>query len=239
LGRRLREAEEVSDEDRALLQSLLLAHNEAMSEVAAKLREIGLEPTTRVKTYSTIIDKLRREHGMHLSRVHDLAGARIVKHMTLTEQSRLCDEILRIWPEADLVDRRANPSYGYRAVHVIPRIERCFVEIQVRTFYQDSWAQATETLADHWGRAIRYGGLPDEPEAATSGEHTRKDTVDVWIEYYSPRIAELERQEDFRERMCDSMEPQELAELDNEMEADFGDLRRFLRELHDIVYGTE
>ncbi|GGI66943.1 hypothetical protein GCM10010116_62080 [Microbispora rosea subsp. aerata] len=38
------------------------------------------------------------------------------------------------------------------------------VEIQVRTELQDVWAQILERLADQWGRGIRYGDAPENPE---------------------------------------------------------------------------
>jgi ppGpp synthetase/RelA/SpoT-type nucleotidyltranferase len=126
--------------------------------VAVRLREIGLHPTTRLKTYGTIIDKLRRERGMSLGRVQHLAGARVVRPMTLSEQNRICDLINGLWPDAKVVDRRQTPTHGYRAVHIVAQIEGCYVEIQVRTIYQNAWAPFTEMLGDAWGRAIRYGG---------------------------------------------------------------------------------
>jgi ppGpp synthetase/RelA/SpoT-type nucleotidyltranferase len=41
----------------------------------------------------------------------------------------------------DIDDRREKPSHGYRAVHVIPRVDAHSIEIQVRTPLQDIWAQ--------------------------------------------------------------------------------------------------
>ena len=61
-------------------------------------------------------------------------------------------------------DRRDAPSHGYRAVHVIVYPDGLPVEVQVRTELQDAWAQAAETLGDRWGRGLRYGSPPDEPE---------------------------------------------------------------------------
>ena len=66
--------------------------------------------------------------------------------------------ITEAFPGSELLDRRQMPSFGYRAIHVISRVERCPVEIQLRTHYQDTWAQAMEFFGDRWGRAIRYGG---------------------------------------------------------------------------------
>ena len=38
--------------------------------------------------------------------------------------------------------------------------------MQIRTELQDLWAQVMEALADRWGNQIKYGGLPNDPEAA-------------------------------------------------------------------------
>jgi ppGpp synthetase/RelA/SpoT-type nucleotidyltranferase len=164
------------------LEQLLLIYDEALGEAAERLRSSGLEPTTRLKTSGMIIEKLRRERHLTLRSIRDLAGARIVKRMTLDEQDQMAALVQGLWPGARLIDRRANPSHGYRAVHIVPRVRYCPVEIQIRTLYQDGWAQTMETLGDHWGRAIRYGGDPDEPDTIDKGStRTRQETVKGWI----------------------------------------------------------
>lgn len=111
--------------------------------------------------------------------IRDLAGARIVRSQTLDEQDALADRITELWPGAKVIDRREKASSGYRAVHVVPRIGRCDVEIQIRTRYQDTWAQVMEGLGDAWGRAIRYGGGPDEANRlASDGPLTRAQVVE-------------------------------------------------------------
>ena len=59
-----------------------------------------------------------------------------------------------------IVDRRAEPMHGYRAVHVIVFPEDAPIEIQVRTEWQHEWAEFFEKLADRIGRGIRYGEPP-------------------------------------------------------------------------------
>jgi hypothetical protein len=58
------------------------------------------------------------------------------------------------------MDRRAETSHGYRAVHVIISLEGVSIEVQVRTLLQHCWADLMERLADRFGRQIRYGGSP-------------------------------------------------------------------------------
>jgi hypothetical protein len=231
LGRRLRDADQVSEQDLTSLQELLLSYETVLDGVAGELREIGLRPTTRLKTSRTIIEKLQREKPITLRSIHDLAGARVVQPMTLSRQNLLADRVLTLWPDARVIDRRANPSFGYRAVHIIPRIETCFVEIQLRTLYQDTWAQFTEALGDAWGRAIRYGDPPEDPDRVPGGDSlTRRAIVEMWLGM-SPQIAELEELEDARDRLADAMEDEERERLDTDIEAGFGDLRRMLRDL--------
>jgi hypothetical protein len=56
-------------------------------------------------------------------------------------------------------------------VHLVVRIDEMPVEIQIRTELQDTWAQIVERLGDRWGRGIRYGQDPENPEGVVrSGE---------------------------------------------------------------------
>jgi len=233
LGVRLRDAENVETDDLAQLQALLLAYSDALAAVAEQLRSNGLAPTTRLKTSGTIIDKLRRESPITLRSIHDLAGARVVQPMTLDDQDKERDRIVALWPDAKVIDRRETPSHGYRAVHVIPRVDGCWVEIQLRTRYQNAWAQVTETLADMWGRQVRYGGEPDGPEERIFDEpHTRSQAVAGWIAA-SERIAALEQLENLRGRFLNSMTEDELARLDAQIDQGFGQLRASLTQVRE------
>ncbi|HEX7165792.1 MAG TPA: hypothetical protein VF230_02310 [Acidimicrobiales bacterium] len=163
LGERLRKSEPARPEDLALLEQLLRAHAPAMTEVATRLKGLGLAPTTRLKTRGTLIDKLRRQSTIRLTAVQDIAGARVVCGMTREEQDAVVARLVDEFSEARVVDRRVSPTFGCRAVHVIPRVDGCNVEIQVRTGLQNGWAQRMEAIADRVGRGIRYGEDPDDP----------------------------------------------------------------------------
>jgi ppGpp synthetase/RelA/SpoT-type nucleotidyltranferase len=112
LGKRLRDAAAPSPEDLALLEELLLVYDDALAEVATRRRSIGLEPTTRLKTFSTTLEKLRRPPYLSLATIQDLAGARIVMSMTLDEQDAVVAKIQELFPGCRLVDRRVKPSHG-------------------------------------------------------------------------------------------------------------------------------
>lgn len=165
LGDRLRGSAEISAADLESLQSFRAKHETAIIEVQARVERAlpGVDQTARIKTIQTLHDKLRRQ-PTKLSRIQDIAGVRIVQDMDLNEQDTLVSTLTREFVGARVVDRRIDPSFGYRAVHVIVRVGRCNCEIQVRTDQQHLWAEIVERLADRWGRQIRYGGQPNDPE---------------------------------------------------------------------------
>jgi hypothetical protein len=52
------------------------------------------------------------------------------------------------------------------------------MEIQVRTKLQDAWAQISEKLGDLWGRGLRYGDGPDQPDSPVDlGSFTTRGAV--------------------------------------------------------------
>lgn len=178
LGERLASAEGPSDDDLHLLEELVACHMRALELARPRLDGLDeivhpapLHITHRPKTTQTIIEKLRRERGMSLARVQDLAGIRVVAAVTFEDQDRLAAEIARRFPAdprpPQTVDRRASPSHGYRAVHIIVSLDGVSIEVQVRTYLQHLWADLMERLADHFGRQIRYGGAPTPPEGMT------------------------------------------------------------------------
>jgi ppGpp synthetase/RelA/SpoT-type nucleotidyltranferase len=163
------------------LQAFRATRDAPMRKAQALLREgIGVESTARLKTVNTLVEKLCREKT-RLAEMQDIAGLRIVRAMTLAEQDALTQSVAELFPGAKVHDRRATPSHGYRAVHVIATVEGCPVEIQIRTEMQDGWAQAMERMADEVGRGIRYGEKPQSRE------------VDVELLMgISPMVAEVE-----------------------------------------------
>ena len=167
LGNRLRTSDPTA-EDLELLGQVRSLYAGALAEVTRVLADLGLEPGSRLKTVGTLVDKLRRIPEP-LSRIQDVAGARVVAEMNREEQDRLVERITARFDDCRVRDRRAEPSYGYRAVHVIVRVQGRPVEIQVRTRLQDLWAQIVERVADVWGRDIRYGGPPAEPGRLVGG----------------------------------------------------------------------
>lgn len=136
LGKRLRDADVVGVDDLSRLRELRSKHGFALGAVTTILsEELGYDTTSRIKTVGTLLEKLRRM-PLVLSQVQDIAGARLVvpdrwEQDLVAERARF---------DGDLKDRRAEPSFGYRAVHVLFKHDGRRVEVQVRTLLQDLWA---------------------------------------------------------------------------------------------------
>jgi putative GTP pyrophosphokinase len=159
LGDRLK-ADRHTDDDLRLLDDYRRSFADACESVVRAIRERGEAPTARLaKSTLSIAEKLRRE-SVRLSQMQDIAGCRVVV-ADIIRQDQFVETLKTTFPAATIVDRRANPSYGYRAVHVIVEISERPVEVQVRTALQHLWAEVSEKLADVVDPEIKYGGGPD------------------------------------------------------------------------------
>ena len=155
LGERLRRG--INAADLTALDSYRRGFLPAYDVVVDRIRaELGLEASGRpAKSTSAIVDKLRRG-TMRLTQMQDIAGCRIVVP-DIPMQGRLIATLDQMF-EVTVVDRRAQPSHGYRAVHAIVAYLDKRVEIQIRTEMQQRWAEASEKAADTLKDiAIKYG----------------------------------------------------------------------------------
>lgn len=214
LGDRLIADKEPAEADLESLAMVLAAYQEVLDQVKGHLRDLGFAPSARVKTTKTMTDKLRRTHGMELSRVQDLAGARIVVRDRAV-QDQAAEKITGFYAgqgcSCRVVDRREDPRFGYKAIHLIPRIDGTPVEIQIRTELQDTWAQIVERLADRWGRGIRYGEEPENPDGIVrSGEFvsSRREAMTILM-----RLSDVISSVEERRQEVDAM-ARMLAEAD-------------------------
>jgi ppGpp synthetase/RelA/SpoT-type nucleotidyltranferase len=156
LGERLGDAH-ITDADLQLLDEYRRTFSEAYEFAISTIQErLGLEPTGRpAKTIHSIREKLRRE-SIRLTQMQDIAGCRLVVP-DLAQQDRTVAQLCSVFADTHVVDRRVNPSYGYRAVHVVVRTHGKLVEIQVRTLLQHQWAEVSEKHSDI-DPGIKYGG---------------------------------------------------------------------------------
>jgi ppGpp synthetase/RelA/SpoT-type nucleotidyltranferase len=167
-----------NDADLDMLRELLGTYRVVLDETVQTVSdELGLEPTARIKNSGTILEKLQRQGGSWLKSMYDVAGMRIVGSFDRNGQDELVGQLVAVFSRDGLatprvIDRRATPSHGYRAVHVIVFPHGVPVEIQVRTRLQHEWAEVFEKLADKVGRGIRYGeppkGIPPSVLAITA-----------------------------------------------------------------------
>lgn len=180
LGDRLRKGP-LAEADLKALDDYRRSFGKAYDSVVRAIRErTQLEPTGRpAKSTGALIQKLHRE-SIRLTQVQDIAGCRVLVPDG-AEQERVLKSLRTVFPVASIVDRRATPSYGYRAVHVIVQTDGVLVEIQVRTLLQHLWAELSEKFSDVVDPAIKYGG---------GSRHVRKELALV-----SSSIAGIEARE--------------------------------------------
>ena len=160
LGVRLK-GETISESDLNLLDSYRRSFIDAYEFVIETIRNnIKSEVMGRpAKSTSSIREKLRRE-SIRLSQVQDIAGCRIVVK-DIDEQETVIEKLAELFPDATIVDRRRNPSNGYRAVHLVVQVYGKLIEVQIRTQLQHFWAELSEKIADVFDPMIKYGGGDD------------------------------------------------------------------------------
>ncbi|MCX5656302.1 MAG: hypothetical protein NTY65_16825 [Planctomycetota bacterium] len=143
-----------------MLEEYRRSFGEAYESVVRTIRQRGEFPTGRLaKSTFSIVEKLRRE-SIRLSQMQDIAGCRVVV-ANIVRQEQFVASLKTDFLGASVIDRRDNPSYGYRAVHIIAMISGKPVEIQARTSLQHRWAELSEKSSDVLDPTIKYGGGPD------------------------------------------------------------------------------
>jgi ppGpp synthetase/RelA/SpoT-type nucleotidyltranferase len=169
-GRRVRKARERGEDPRAedmkLVDAFRAWHIPTVGSVQVELnRELhhfGPIVGRPLKTTESIIAKMCREKTA-LSRMQDIAGARItVPDLDAQQRAREATEAL--FPDiVKTIDRSIDPDrWGYRAIHVVVRVDDRLAEIQLRTVWQDRWAQIVERLdrGNRWD--LKHGNGPAE-----------------------------------------------------------------------------
>lgn len=159
-GERLRRDETPSDADRQIYSDYRKTFEEPLREVGGTIRNFaGDAPIqSRLKRFETVVEKLQRGTS-DLSRLEDIAGCRVVLP-TMIEQQQVLDRIRKTWQVIRERDYQASPRDGYRALHVVVRVRERPVEVQIRTAWEDMWANASEELAKRVDPAIKNGGGP-------------------------------------------------------------------------------
>jgi putative GTP pyrophosphokinase len=221
LGERLKRGA-FEKSDLIFLDTYRRSFSPAYETVVQTIRdETELEPSGRpAKSTNSLIEKLKRE-SIRLTQVQDIAGCRVIVPDVL-EQDRIVGSLLfGAFHEARIVDRREEPSYGYRAVHIVVEIFGKMVEIQVRTTFQHIWAEISEKYADLYGTDIKYGAGREEIrrllETLSKYIATYEDLEYAlgWLEE-SDEVREMqERMRGVREDLAGTLD-EEISRIDNE-----------------------
>lgn len=142
----------------------------------------------RLKRAPSILNKLNREKGMSLSRMEDIAGCRAVLHNT-SKVNELYLKLKKSKTKNILHRERdyiATPKEsGYRGIHLVYRynggkddFKGLFVEMQLRSKIQHSWATAVEVVGTFTKQALK----------ASSGE-------EIWLDFFKHASVELAKLE--------------------------------------------
>jgi hypothetical protein len=142
-------------------------HARPLAKVNAGLRyytkqggAAGADVTQRLKRFGTIVHKLHREPHMALSQMEDIGGVRAIVP-SQQQLDRVRAGIERNWDVHRVRDYVAKPKGdGYRAVHVIVDKDGRRIEIQLRTPWQDSWAQSVEQDTRRLHSGLKFGAGP-------------------------------------------------------------------------------
>lgn len=139
-----------------------------MTTVAMGLRQFivatGTDPVVaqRLKRLPQIVKKLARYPKTKLARMEDIGGCRAV----LPDRDSVAAVLSRIDHNWKVVRHRdyveAPKASGYRGVHVVVERDDHRVEIQLRTPYQQEWAETVETVAGRLELPLKDGKGPDE-----------------------------------------------------------------------------
>jgi len=161
IGARLRN----DSADMAALAELALFRNQVANRTQGAFDAVVAHTTSLAsarngKSNRSIIEKLLRQKSLKLSQMQDVEGCRVIVD-SLIEQDALASRLHAVFNEVAVYDRRASPSYGYRALHLVPRLMGERYEIQIRTRLQHAWAEVAERLAGRFGQALKYGGGDD------------------------------------------------------------------------------
>jgi len=165
-----------SAEDESVIENWRASHAYVLNTFQATLRRHvkGNEITIaqRLKRRHTIFDKLTRQPGMRLARMHDLAGCRLIfddeeslhRYRAKIHKSRFKHKMKN---EVNDYDYLSNPkNNGYRGVHDVysyvpykPTAENwrgLLIELQYRTKIQHAWATAVEIAGSLTGNEPKF-----------------------------------------------------------------------------------
>jgi putative GTP pyrophosphokinase len=116
----------------------------------------------RLKRLPRIMEKLHRHPRMRLSQMQDVGGCRAILPSERAVRNVLAG-ITRNWDLITVDDYITEPKAdGYRGVHAIVRRDGVPIEVQLRTFGQQDWADEVERADGLVQYAMKDGEGPPE-----------------------------------------------------------------------------
>ncbi len=192
VGERLKNGS-YDEEDLGILNQYRLSYAEAYETVVGAIKnKLRLELTGRPKSNVSIIQKLRRE-SIRLTQMQDIAGCRMIV-TDIASQDAVVQSLKGLFEDIAIIDRRQQPSHGYRAINAIVRCQERLVEVQVRTQLQQVWAELSEKISDVVDQAIKYGEGDEEIQAIltqTSSSVARLESFEAELDRLSLENAHL------------------------------------------------
>ncbi len=240
LGDRLRAAQTedaVQPDDRTAYHDFRSSLVEGLDSVMQQIADIaGQTPTSRLKTLNSTIAKLVRQPNTRLSQVQDIVGCRVVVP-DRAAQDKAVEQIRERFPSHQLDDRREHDQNGYRAVHVIVRLDNgTSVEVQVRTAQENQWANLCEHLADTVDPRLKYGGGPPqlrEPLMELSAALHHSDVLEAQIAH---RMAELDQ---LMKRLRGTRSSTRFNELSPRLESRLADVGELIEQDREMIRRAE
>ena len=132
-------------------------------EDTLKMDKLKLVITKRKrKTRQSIVDKLYRQKKLRLSQMQDIAGCRIIVQGGTQVACQVNKQLINAFEEKQLrIQSKPRDKDGYRAIHLIVKMNKKSYEIQLRTLAQDVFANLIERLSDK-KNTLKYGGSDKE-----------------------------------------------------------------------------
>ena len=131
------------------------------------------------KTRQSIVDKLYRQKKLRLSQMQDIAGCRVVVRGGAQAACQVNKQLANAFEEKQLrIQSKARNKDGYRAIHLIVKINKKSYEIQLRTLAQDVFANLVERLSDK-ENTLKYGGSDKEQPVLEKLKALSNTLVDI------------------------------------------------------------
>jgi putative GTP pyrophosphokinase len=139
------------------------------NDLKSKVNEVNDQAIVvqRIKRSHSIISKLNRMDGMQLARMQDIAGVRVILK-DLSEVYKLVEKIRDSEFQHEFKNSKdyiqEPKESGYRGIHLIykynnpskPDANGLFIELQLRTKLQHTWATAVETMSTFLGMHLKF-----------------------------------------------------------------------------------